>query len=725
MKKRVYILAKELNLTKEKILEIINELGLSVKGYLGSLTEEDEKKIIDSLKKKKEIKEEIKEEKEIKKEEPAKEIEEVITTEEPPEEEILEIYVAPQEGIVKKKKRKEKKKIDEKEIEKRIKETKAKIEGRKKKYKKKKIAENIEIDEEKLKIPSSLTVSELAEVLEVEPNTIILKCLELGLPVTINQRLDFETITLLAEDYGLKVELHEEFEKEISEEEYSDYREKPPVITVMGHVDHGKTTLLEYIQNINLTALEKGKITQKIGAYHVEYNGKIITFIDLPGHKAFTQMRARGAKVADIVILVVSATEGVKEQTIEAINHAKSAGVPIIVAINKIDLPTANPLMVRQQLADQKLLVQEYGGDVIAVDISAKTGEGIDELLESILLVAEHQNLKAPFEGPGEGYVIEAKKEQGFGNICTAVVKKGRFRIGDSVVAGISYGKIKRIVDERNRFYNEATPGLALKICSFEELPHAGELIQVIKDEKKAREIAEKRAQIQRMESLVRKKKISLEKIQSDLMSGQLKELNVIVKGGDMGAVDAISDSFIELGTDEIKVNIVHKAVGEINENDVLLASASDSIIIGYRVKPNAKTKEIAKAEGVEIRTYDIIYDAIEDVRKALSGMLEPEQIEKTIGKVKVKATFKIPKIGIIAGSYVTSGKVVRGYKCRVIRNGEVVCESKVSSLKRFKDDVKEVQEGFECGIGVENFEDFKEDDIIEIIEVTEKAREL
>ncbi len=588
--KRLYTLAKELNLKKEEILDIVNKLGLNIKGYLGNVSIEDEKKIIESLK----IKEESKEEKELGKEE----------TEETLEDEIIELYVAPDTTLAKKKKRKEKRKIDEREIERRIRETKAKIEGKKKKYKKKKIADNIEIDEETLKIPSSLTVSELAEVLEVEPNTIILKCLELGLPVTINQRLDFETISLLAEDYGLKVELYQEFEKEISEDQYSDYREKPPVITVMGHVDHGKTTLLEYLQNINLTAMEKGRITQKIGAYHVEHNGKIITFIDLPGHKAFTQMRARGAKVSDIVILVVSAVEGVMEQTIEAINHAKSAGVPIIVAVNKIDLPNANPLMVRQQLADNNLLVQEYGGDIIAVDISAKTGQGIDELLESILLVAENKGLKAPFEGPGEGYVIESIKEKGFGNVCTVVVKRGKFKIGDTVLAGTTFGRIKRMVDERDNFYKEATPGLAVKICSFEELPNAGELIQVVQDEKKAREIAEKRKQIQRMETLARKQKISLEKLQDELKAGNIKELNVIVKGADIGAVDAISDSFIELGTNEIKVNIVHKGVGEINENDVLLASASDSIIIGYRVRPNTKTKETAKAEGVEIRCY-------------------------------------------------------------------------------------------------------------------------
>lgn len=711
MKKRLYSLAKEINLKKEEILEIIKNLGLNIKGYLASVSEEDERKIIDAVKKTEEIIEPQKEE--------------TLVVEETPEEEILEIYVAPQTSVTKKKKRKEKRKIDEKEIERKIKETKAKIEGRKKRYKKKKFANNIEIDEDILKIPASLTVSELAEVLEAEPNTIILKCLELGLPVTINQRLDFETISLLAEEYGLKVELHEEFEKELPKEEYTNFKEKPPVITVMGHVDHGKTTLLDYIQKTNIAESEKGAITQKIGAYHVKHSGKIITFLDLPGHKAFTQMRARGAKVSDIVILVVSATEGVKEQTIEAINHAKSAGVPIIVAINKVDLPTANSIMVRQQLAEHKLLVQEYGGDIIAVDISAKTGFGVDELLESILLVAENQKLQAPFDGPGEGYVIESRKKQGFGNVCTIVVLKGRFTIGDAVVAGTSFGKIKRIMDERENFYKEATPGLAVEICSFEEPPQAGELIQVIKDEKKAREIAEKRAQVKRMEALVRKQKVSLSNIHAELKSGTLKELNVIVKGEDMGAVDAISDSFIELGTEEIKVNIVHKGVGEINENDVLLASASDSVIIGYRIKTNSKTREIAKAEGVEIRCYDIIYEAIEDVRKALSGLLEPEYIEKTIGKVKVKTTFKIPKFGVIAGSYVTSGKVIRNYKCRVLRNGEIICESKISSLKRFKDDVKEVQEGFECGIGIENFEDFKEDDVIEIIEVVEKAREL
>ena len=713
-KKRVYAVAKELNKDSKEVLDALKELGVKVKSNLSSIDDD----AIEKLKKyfsKEKIEEKV--------EEPIPPVEEELE-----EEEVLEIYVEPEPKVAppkkKKKKKKKERKVDAALVEKRIKETRSILEtGKRKKYKKKKKTGDVEVEEEVLKVPPFMTVSELAEILDVGPNDILMKCLELGLRATINQRLDFDTISLIAEEFGQKVEMHEEFEAEIEEGEYSDIREKPPVVTIMGHVDHGKTTLIDKIRLSDLVSKEKGRITQKIGAYHVNYSGKTITFIDTPGHEAFTAMRARGAKVTDIVVLVVAANDGVKPQTIEAIDHAKAAGVPIIVAINKIDLPDANPEKVKMQLADVGVIVQEYGGDVMSVNISALKGIGIDELLDTIILLAEDMDLKAPFEGPGEGYILEAKKSKGFGNVATVIVEKGRIKKGDPFIAGSTYGKVRVMIDEDKKIWSEVTPGIAVQISSFNDLPVVGDKLKVVKDEKTAKEIAEKRKAAQRIQEMSRKKQVSLEAIQEKLVKGEYVELKIVLKGDDSGAVEALSDTLVRLSTDEVHVNIIHRGVGDITENDVLLASASDAIIVGFRTRPTGKARDIAKNEGVEIRTYDIIYDVVDDIKKAMSGLLAPEYEEHEIGRAEVRMVIRVPKVGNIAGSYVIQGKVLRGAKCNVLRGEEVIAESKINSLKRFKEDVKEVVEGFECGIGLEDFDSFQEGDIIVVYETIEKER--
>jgi len=642
------------------------------------------------------------------------------------EEEIYDIIEEVKPVYKKKRRKREKKIIDEKEVERKIRLTKARLEtSKKKRYKKKRRTDTGVVEEEILRVPAFLSVSELAELLDKNPNAIIIKCLEIGLPVTMNQRIDFDTISLIAEEYSVKVELYEEYEEETNEGKYSNYRERPPVITVMGHVDHGKTTLLDYIRNANVVATEKGGITEKIGAYHISHQEKKITFVDTPGHQAFTAMRARGAKITDIVVLVVAANDGVMPQTIEAVDHAKAAGVPIIVAINKIDLPDAKPERVRQQLADIGVIVQEYGGDVLSVDVSAKTGQGVDELLDTILLLADDMKLQSPYDGPAEGFILEARVKKGFGNVATVIIQKGTLRKKDAFVSGSTYGKVKLIKDENEDEMEEATPGLAVQVISFNEMPQVGDQLIVVESEKEARAIANKRKIVERLKASMKKGAISLDKLQKELTSGELEELKIVLKGDDQGSVEALSDVFKGLSTDEVTVNIIHRGVGEITENDVLLAAASGAIITGYRVKPHPKARELAKSEGVEIRLYEILFEALDDIKKAMSGLLSPEIERKVIGEAEVRAVIKVPKIGNVAGSFVNSGRVVRGYKCLVLRNGEIISESTISSLKRFAEDVREVKSGFECGIGVEDFQDFKEGDIIQVIEIIEKERTL
>ncbi len=633
--------------------------------------------------------------------------------------------------------------IDEEEIRRRIDQTLAEMEDtgpdfreiikkRKKKErqeKEEKKIEQLEREKRKIKVAEFITVNELANLLGVSASEIIKKCLGLGLVVSINQRLDFDTITLIASDYGFEVERAEEYLEDIIEEEPDrpeDLEPRPPVVTIMGHVDHGKTTLLDYIRQSNIVAGEAGGITQHIGAYQVTLpDGKQITFIDTPGHEAFTAMRARGAQVTDIVVLVVAADDAVMPQTVEAINHALAANVPIIVAINKIDKPEADPDKIKRQLAELGILVEDWGGKYQCVEISAKYGKNVDLLLEKILLEAELMELKANPKKRARGVVIESKLDKGRGPVGTVLVQNGTLKIGDPFVVGTTFGRVRGMFDERGNRVEIAKPSTPVQVIGFDELPEAGDSFIVVEDEKKAREIANKRAQLKREQTFRQLKAISLSKLSEQIKEGKVKELPVIIKADVNGSVEALSDSLMKLSTDEVKVRIIHKAVGAISESDVLLAQASGAIIIGFNVRPTSGAKRLAESENVEIRLYNIIYNVIEDVKKALEGMLEPEKREEFLGTAEVRETFKISKVGTVAGCFVTEGKIPRNAYVRLIRNGIVIYEGKIASLKRFKDDVKEVEAGLECGIALENYNDIKVGDIIEAFNILEVKRKL
>ncbi|NMA13850.1 MAG: translation initiation factor IF-2, partial [Clostridia bacterium] len=501
--------------------------------------------------------------------------------------------------------------------------------------------------------------------------------------------------------------------------------ERPPVVTVMGHVDHGKTSLLDAIRKANVIATEAGGITQHIGAYQVEINNKRITFLDTPGHEAFTAMRARGTQVTDIAILVVAADDGVMPQTIEAINHAKAAEVPIIVAINKIDKPSANPEKVKQELTEHGIIAEEWGGDTIMVPVSAKTQEGIPQLLEMILLVAEVGELKANPNRLARGTVVEAELDKGRGPVATVLVQKGTLHIGDNVVAGTTFGKVRAMIDDKGRRVKTARPSTPVEVLGFSEVPPAGEVFVAIADEKDARHIAGKYQIKKREEELGKTARVSLDDLFKQISEGEVKELNIIIKADVQGSIEALSQSLNKLSTNEVRVNTIHSGVGTITESDVMLASASNAIIIGFNVRPDTNTRKVIEAENIDLRLYRVIYDAIDDVKAAMAGLLEPTFKEVVIGRAEVRATSKVPKVGTIAGSYVTEGKITRQAGVRVIRDGIVIHEGKISSLKRFKDDVKEVVSGYECGIGVENFNDVKENDAIEAFIMEEIKREL
>lgn len=570
-----------------------------------------------------------------------------------------------------------------------------------------------------LSIPDTLTVRDLALRLEVSTGDLIKKLMSLGVMATINEVIDFETCEIVADEYGVKLNrLSEIEERAVTVEEIVDDPEslvpRPPVVTVLGHVDHGKTSLLDKIRQSRVTETEAGGITQHIGAYQVSVGDRRITFIDTPGHEAFTAMRARGAQVTDIAILVVAADDGVMPQTVEAINHAKAAEVPIIVAVNKIDKPTAEPERVRQQLSEHELIPEQWGGDTVFVDVSALTGEGIDELLEMILLVADVRELKANPARPAKGHIIEAELDKGRGPVATVLVETGTLRIGDSIIAGGAYGRVRAMTNDRGQSVTEAGPSTPVEIIGFSDVPEAGDVFHVVADDKTAREMASKRQERKRTEELLETQKVSLDDFYQRMQEGEVKELNIIVKGDVQGSVEALCQSLEKLGTDEVKVSIVHSGVGAITESDVMLASTADAIIIGFNVRPDATARRSAEREKIDVRLYRVIYEAIEDVKKALSGMLEPEIREKVIGHAEVRATFRVPRAGTVAGCYVTDGTITRNALVRVLRDGVVVHESAVESLKRFKDDVREVAEGFECGIGVANFNDIQEGDVIE-----------
>ncbi|MDA8595855.1 translation initiation factor IF-2 [Flavobacteriaceae bacterium] len=589
--------------------------------------------------------------------------------------------------------------------------------------------EAAEAESKVLKLTEFVTASEVATMMNVSVNDVISACMSLGMMVTMNQRLDAETLAIVAEEFNYTVEfVSAEVEESIVEDvdKPEDLETRAPIITVMGHVDHGKTSLLDYVRQANVIAGESGGITQHIGAYSVSMkNGQKITFLDTPGHEAFTAMRARGAQVTDLVIIVIAADDDVMPQTKEAISHAQAAGVPIIFAINKIDRPNANPDNVKTQLAAMNLLVEDWGGSIQSQDISAKTGQGIDELLEKVILEAEILDLKANPNKNAVGTVVEALLDKGRGYVSTILVQAGTLKIGDYVLAGKHSGKVRAMFDERGQNQKEAGPSTPVSILGLDGAPQAGDKFNVFDDEREAKQIATKRAQLQREQSVRTQKHITLDEIGRRIALGDFKELNIILKGDVDGSVEALTDSFLKLSTEEIQINIVHKGVGAITESDVLLASASDAIIIGFNVRPSGNARTIADTEEVDIRTYSIIYDAINDLKDAMEGMLSPELKEEVTGNVEIREVYKISKVGNIAGCMVTSGKIFRNSRIRLIREGIVIHTGELTSLKRFKDDVKEVAKGYDCGLQLKNYNDIIVGDILEAFQEVEVKKTL
>ena len=580
-----------------------------------------------------------------------------------------------------------------------------------------------------LKITEFVTANDLATMMGVEVNKVISTCMSIGMMVSINQRLDAETINIVAEEFGFKTEyVSAEVVSAIEqiEDAEEDLLPRPPIVTVMGHVDHGKTSLLDYIRSANVIAGEAGGITQHIGAYNVKLeDGRRITFLDTPGHEAFTAMRARGAQVTDIAIIIVAADDNVMPQTVEAINHAAAAGVPIVFAINKIDKPTANPDKIKEALAAMNYLVEDWGGKYQSQDISAKKGIGVEDLLEKVLLEAEMLELKANPKAKARGSIIESALDKGRGYVSTVLVENGTLKVGDIVVAGQYFGRVKAMFNERNSKIKEAGPAAPALILGFNGAPQAGDTFNVFDSEQEARDLANKREQLQREQGFRTSTRVTLEEIGRRIAIGNFQQLNIVVKADVDGSVEALSDSLIRLSTEQIQVNVIHKGVGQISESDVTLAAASDAIIVGFQVRPSMAARKDAEKEGVDIRLYSIIYDAIEEVKSAMEGMLSPEIKEMITATVEVRETFHISKVGTVAGGAVKEGKIKRGNKVRLIRDGIVIYTGELASLKRMKDDVKEVSTGYECGLSITNYNDIKVGDIIESFEEIEVKQTL
>jgi translation initiation factor IF-2 len=597
---------------------------------------------------------------------------------------------------------------------------------RKSKHKRRK-EETILPPPEAITIDASITVRDLAEQLRRSSAEIVKRLMELGVMASINQPIDFETAEIVASLYEVRVDRAISEEEKILEEIVDSDESlvpRPPVVTVMGHVDHGKTSLLDRIRKADVVSGEAGGITQHIGAYQVKVNENRITFIDTPGHEAFTAMRARGANLTDIVILVVAADDGVMPQTVEAISHIRAADVPFLVAVNKIDKPSANPERVMQQLTEYNIVPEEWGGDTIFVPLSAKTGEGIENLLEMVLLVAEVNDIKSNPDRPAEGVVIEGKLDKGRGPVATVLVQKGTLRIGDYILSGSSLCKVRAMTDHRSTRVETAYPSMPVEITGWSEPPEAGGRVLVC-DEKVAKEVISLRLTEKKIEEQKQSSRVSLDDFFKHIQENELKELRLIIKGDVQGSVEALSQSLLRLSTPEVKVTVLHSGVGAVTESDVMLASTSNAIIIGFNVRPDSKARKYAEDEHIDVRLYRVIYEAIDEVKKAMAGLLEPEYREKFLGRAAVRATFKVPNIGLIAGCYVTEGKFLRNAEMRVLRDGIIIYEGKLSSLKRFKDDVKEVAEGYECGMGIKDFNDIKDGDIIEAFTIEEIPREL
>lgn len=709
---RVHELAKELGISSKECIEKLLDLGLEVKNHMSSIEGADYELVNELLRTASDV---AVSEKEVTMEEN----EEILS--EDNEEIIIDDYDD----------------LDEMEEMEALDRIKNKGTNKKGKSKKKNFKHGVDSNpykpqevsyENDIVIGANITVGALAKLLKKGLNDIIMKLMGLGIMATINQELDFETAELIAAEYNVSVS------KELTEEEMEDIRfnfdddpadliKRAPVVTVMGHVDHGKTSLLDAIRKTSVTTGEAGGITQHIGASEVRHNGEKIVFLDTPGHEAFTSLRARGAKVTDIAILVVAADDGVMPQTKEAIDHAKAAGVPIIVAINKIDKINANQDRVKQELADHGLLIEEWGGEVISVPVSAIKGEGIDQLLEMVLLVSEMLELKANPNRPAIGTVLEAKVDKGRGTVATALIETGTIQVGDPVIAGTTYGRVRAMFNHTGKKIKIAGPATCVEITGLNEVPQAGDKFYVAVDEKQARILAERRQLELRNSSLKKNPHVSLDDLFSQIQDGQIKDLNIIVKADVHGSIEALKGSLLKLSNDEVRVNVIHTNVGTISENDILLASASNAIIIGFNVRPSTTVQDIANREGVYLKTYRIIYEAIDDVAQAMKGMLDPIYKEVVIGRIQVRELFKVPNIGVIAGAYVLTGKVVRNAQIRLIREGIVIHEGKISSLRRFKDDAKEVAAGYECGIGFENYNDLKVDDEIEAFIIEEVKR--
>ena len=683
-KVRLYELAKELNMSSKELMEKVADLDINVSSHMSALDGDD-----------------------------AKLIKELFSPEEPAEEE---------EAVL----------VDE-EKEK----VKYSVKGKKeqKKDTDKQSVEETEGDELIIDIEESIIVRELAEKLEVNPSQVITKLIAMGVMVNQNQAIDAEIATIIAEEFGVEVNVLEPEEVEEVVEVIEEYLEldyeddpkdllpRPAVVTVMGHVDHGKTSLLDAIRETSVTEREAGGITQHIGAYTVNVSGKKVVFLDTPGHEAFTSMRARGAQITDIAILVVAADDGVMPQTIEAIAHAKAAGVPIIVAINKMDKPDADIDRIKQGLVENGLMPEDWGGDVITVPVSAKNREGIDDLLEMILLVAEIQEFKANPNRDAIGTIVEAQLDKGKGPLATVLVQKGTLEVGDMIVSGTASGRIRAMIDDKGNRVEKAGPSIPVVVLGLSEVPNSGEQLYAVKDERAGRALADKKRDRIREQQMKQTSKVSLDDLYEKIALGEIKDLNLIIKGDVRGSIEALTQSLAKLDTDEVKINTIHGGVGGITETDIMLASASNAIVIGFNVRPNLNAIEIAKNESVDIRTYRVIYEAIEDIKAAVKGMHAPKIVEEVLGRAQVRATFRLPNSHTIAGIYVMSGKITRNAKVRLLRDDIVIFEGGISSLKRFKDDAREVQTGYEAGLGLDGYNDLKEGDMLEAYILKEVER--
>ncbi|MBE83807.1 MAG: translation initiation factor IF-2 [Gemmatimonadetes bacterium] len=771
-RKRIYEVAREFNLSSVAMVEVIRGLGFEAKNHMAVCTDD----MIDKVKSKfeeersaarEEIKRKAEQQKQrVQEEKAAKKTKK--TKAAPPRTDEVKVVEIPKDtrpsrrpakggrgggrsgggapapqlppigdnrGGRKRRRRKGKSAVDQKEVADSVRRTMAQMSSapsrRRRRRREDGEAGEEEIQELTIKVNEFTTVGELAELMDVSATEMITACLQMGMMVTINQRLDMDTIELVADEFSYKVEKLDEVAEEMIEELNEEVDEeklapRPPVVTVMGHVDHGKTSLLDYIRRTNVVAGESGGITQHIGAYHVELEGgRMVTFLDTPGHEAFTAMRARGAQVTDVVVLIVAADDSVMPQTVEAIDHARAANVPLFVAINKVDLPTANVDKIKRELSEREVLVEDYGGQVQSCEISAMTGQGVDTLLEMLALETELLELKADPERRAKGTIVESRLDRGRGNVATVLIEEGMLKVGDPFITGMHSGRVRAMLDERGNSIEDAGPSVPVQVLGLGGLPQAGDTFHVLENDRQTREISQKRQQLRREQEFHKVRRVSLTAIHDQIAAGEVQELRIIIKGDVDGSVEALQDALMQISNDEVQLNVISRAVGAITENDVLLATASDAVIIGFNVRPDGRAREVAAAEQVDIRMYRVIYEAVEDVKAALSGLLKPTVDERVVAAAEVRETFSVPRIGTIAGCFVSEGQILRSSQVRLLRDGVVVYEGVVGSLRRFKDDVREVQSGFECGIGIENFTDIKVGDVIEAYEMFEIERTL